>query len=532
MIEEVKKIKLEDLGKEKVNYENTISQHLDKLYQQLYRLQDEQTKGLTVRSNFSFIEKYITKRREYRKFKEQSKKLSELPTLISNTKSALTEEKSKLEKSGVYSNLKEVCKKIDLIKNAQTLYDIGITPIDAIKLLESNGIQPLLSEADKVTTIHPRDYSSKSSLIGVHKTQYAPKANMIKSVKDANVEYPSTVTLNGVRYEYHYKASRDTVHMSLNDEVSSHMFGSWDACKYAILLPLEDIPNKKIARAEPMDTFTRGSIALSKNSWILCPKDEVEQLKSYNPEVHVLGYEGDNVQGFSQPFLSQLGYRCEDVGMWGWNDDESSKQFCDLMKKEGIMSGPHSFTTFHEDEQILRQINEVVALSKLIKDNHLITKPEDIKNIQEQLDKQGLNIGITLSNLCCATTTMDVEPQSIRGNNKQAEVFIQEMQNNGFEISPSYKNILINLCKLSISNCTKNNKDKVFNIPPNTPEEEQKTIKELENTLTMDFDSERGDIPDKRGAFEKFISTVVYDSILHSQERITQKNEALDGPSL
>ena len=66
--------------------------------------------------------------------------------------------------------------------------------------------------------------------------------------------------------------------MAMNDEVSSHMFGSWDNCKYAILIPFDDIPNEKIGRVAPMDTFTRGSIELSENSWILCPKNEVERL--------------------------------------------------------------------------------------------------------------------------------------------------------------------------------------------------------------------------------------------------------------
>ena len=246
-----------------------------------------------------------------------------------------------LETSGINAKLREIGQKISFIENSRTLYELGITPTDAIELLESKGIQPVLSEADKCVFSHPRDYSSKSSLIGVHKTRYAPTANRIKSAKDSNVEYKKSITINGIQYEYSYKSARDTVHMAMNDEVSSHIFGSWDDCPYAVLIPFDDIPNEKIGRADSMDTFTRGSIELSEHTWILCPKNEVEKLKSFNPKVHVLGYEGENVQGFSQPFLTQLGYRAEDVGMWSWMDSESTQQFNDLMAREGIKRGPH-----------------------------------------------------------------------------------------------------------------------------------------------------------------------------------------------
>ena len=305
MLEEIKKIKLEELNKEKVKYDekrDAIKQRLNEIRDNLWQLQGEQSRGLTVRDDFSFIEKWIFRRKEYKKFKEQSERFYKLPILIDKVKSQLDEENKRveqeLEASGIYAKLNEINQSINSLKNAKTLFEIGITPIDAIKLLENNGIQPVLSESDKNVFVHPIDYSSKSSLIGVHKTKYAPTANMIKSAKDSNVEYKKNVTLNGVEYEYSYKSARDTVHMAMNDEVSSHMFGSWDNCKYAILIPFDDIPNEKIGRVAPMDTFTRGSIELSENSWILCPKNEVERLKIFNPKVHVLGYEGENA-----PFL-------------------------------------------------------------------------------------------------------------------------------------------------------------------------------------------------------------------------------------
>ncbi len=172
MIEEVKKIKLEELNKQKAEYDdkkNSISQKLSELRSKLWSLQGEQSRGITVRGDFSFFEKWITRRYEYKRFKAQSKRFSELPKLIIEAETELSEEESRveeeLEKTGIYAKLQEIGQRINLIENAKTLYEIGITPTDAIELLEGNGIQPVLSESDKGIFSHPRDYSSKSALI-------------------------------------------------------------------------------------------------------------------------------------------------------------------------------------------------------------------------------------------------------------------------------------------------------------------------------------------------------------------------------
>ena len=536
MIDEVKRIKLEELNNQKVQYEKkeiTIKKKMIRLESKLNDLEIEKSRGITIRDSFSFLEKWITRRNDYKKFKAQSKRFSELPKLINETQNELNAEtekvKHELEISGISSRLDEIIRKMSLIEKARTLYEMRISPTDAIELLESRGIQPVLSEADKCIFSHPRNYSSKSSLIGVHKTKYAPTANMIKSAKDANVKQKKSITINGVEYEYSYKLARDTVHMAMNDEVSSHAFGSWEDCKYAVLIPFDDIPNEKIGRAAPMDTFTRGSIDLSENTWILCPKNEVERLKIFNPKVNVLGYEGDNVIGFSQPFLTQLGYRAENVGMWDWDDTKSNNQFHELMSKEGIKTGAHTTTYFYEDEQLLASINQVVSLSKLLRDNHLIRNLEDVEDIMNQLSDNGQDFGFILSDLGEKTnmrtvvlsnlgeqieSITDIEPQSIRGNSKQADVFIEEMKNNGFYISPVYQEIMKKICVTSIWGCNKDNSDEIFSISEQATEEEQKIITELQSALVSNED-----FYNKKTAFSKFISTVICESILHSQER-------------
>lgn len=472
MIDEVKKLKLKDLENQKLQYEekeNAVKQRLHTLNVELNTLIVEQSHGITIRDNFSFLEKFFTRRNDYKKFKEQTKRYSELTKLISKTENELETEKTKvaseLETLGINTKFREIEQKISSIKNAKTLPEIEISSLEAIELLESNGIQPVLSEADKYIISNPRDYSSKSSLIGVHKTKYAPTANIIKSAKASNKKYQEHVIINGVEYEYSFKSARDTVHMAMNDEVSSHIYGSWDDCKYAVLIPFEDIANEKIARAQPEDTFTRGNLELSEHTWILCPKNEVEQLKIFNPKVNVLGYEGENVTGFSQPFLTQLGYSAENVGMWNWHNVESNRKFYELLNKEGIKNGSHMLTYFYEDEKLLTHINQAVSLSKLLRDNHLIRNPEDVENVMKQLKDNYQDFGAILSDLFTESTSQisDLEPQAIKGNNKHIDVFLEEMKNNGFYISPAYQDTMKNLKAISVDDLEADKRRTAYN---------------------------------------------------------------------
>lgn len=524
MIDAVKEILLRQLSEQQEEYRKereSYRKKVNELNDEYTRLKYEQSKRITVRDDFSFFERWFTRRREYKMVKERSKRLSKLPQLIIEIKANLDKEHTKAEdeikKSGIEANIREIEGKIWKIEEAKTLWEMELSPTEAIELLEREGIQPVLSESDKTIFSHSRDYSSKSSLIGVHKTKYPPTANMIRTSKDSNVEERKKITINGVEYEYSYKFARDTVHVAMNDEVSSHAYGSWDDCKYAILIPFEDIPNEKIGRAAPMDTFTRGSIELSENTWVLCPKNEVDRLKAFNPKVHVLGYDGASVQGFSQPFLTQLGYRAEDVHMWGWTDKKSQRQFYELMKRERIKTGAHTYTHFHEDERMLTEINQAVSLCILLRDNHLISNPEDIEKVTEQLEKNCQGFGFILSGLGeKSSAEKDLELSSIKGNHKQVDIFLEEMKKNGFNISNVYQDILRKLCEISIYDCNETNGGMVFSLPEEVSEEEQRVIGELKATLATN----RYINPDIRAnAFGKFLSSVIGNAIIHSHVR-------------
>lgn len=524
MLEQVKKIKLEELNKQKQECTEEIENIKQQFYQireTLWRLQGEDAGGLTVQGKFTFFQKWITRRQAYKRYKEQVKRLKALPKLINEAREKVSEEKEKAEEilrqRRLYEKSYEISQEMEKIENAETLKNLEISLQEAIEMLENNGDKVILTDSDKISFYTPSNYSSTSSLMCVHKTNYMPTANIIKSAKDSNVNMKKEISLNGKQYEYSYNSARSTVHFAVNDEVSSHSYGSWDDCKYAVLIPFEDIPKEKIGRAAPMDTFTRGSVDISENTWILCPKNEVDQLKVFNPKAHILGYEGENVKGFSRPLLTQLGYPGEEVGMWGWEDNTSNKRFYELMEKEEIKIGTHTYTYFAEDERILTSINHAVALSKMLRDNHLITSVEDIPNIMEQLQEKGDYYGRILLDLCTKSETEpDKEPESIKANNRQTDIFFSEMKKNGFDISPNYQNVLKELSKVSIYECNDENKDIVFRYPENATETEKRTIEELKTTLTS---KNKYDPTKVKEAFNIFIANVIGETILHSQEK-------------
>ena len=511
MISEIKRIKLEELDKRKKELkeqEESIKSSLKVLEEKLEQLKKEQSNYNSLTKNFNFLERTITKRKDYKEYLEQLKKYNELFEKINRTDIELFNEKDNVKNKclGIEKNLEDIELQVNKINEARTLNDLGLSLIEAFNFLEKNGVQPVLTEEDKVVYDNPRNYTSKSSLIGVHKTRYIPENNMIRTAKDSNVKEKRKITLNGVNYEYSFKNERNTIHMALNDEVSSHTFGSWDDCKYSILIPLEDIPNEKIGQAAPIDTFTKGSLELTNNAWILCPKEEVSEIKHKNPLVHVLGYEGENVKGFSKPFLTQLGYRGEDVGMWNWESEESIKQFCDLMKKEHIDTTPHSFTTFFKEEKALLSINQVIALSKLIRNNKLIKNRNDIEKIKKQLIEQYQDFGNILSRLSETSPNNNI-------NEKLVDVFFERMHNNGFDFPLTYKNIFKYVCL----NQVVDEQADIFNIPSNATKEERKIVSDLKNNIKSSY------LGPQERYFRSFVNDIIFESILNSKRKENKK---------
>lgn len=274
----------------------------------------------------------------------------------------------------------------------KTLDDYNLTVQEAIKLLKSNNIPVILTEADKHIIDRPREYEEKglNSLILVHKTRYMPNGSVIKSPKDVEAKTQAETTIEGKKYDYAFKRARNTVHFAVNGEVSSHELGEWDDCKYAILIPFVDIPKEQIMSAAAMDTYTYGSVKLTPDTWILCPKGEIEEISKKNSGVQVLEYEGENVQGYANAFISTLGYRVEEIGKWSLGDDTSQSQYFELISREGLKWVTHYNSRESKIETNRESINVAIEILKKVKENTFLDSQEKISNLYKELNTQSM----------------------------------------------------------------------------------------------------------------------------------------------
>ena len=146
----------------------------------------------------------------------------------------------------------------------------------------------------------------------------------------------------------------------------------------------------------------------------------------------------------------------------------------------------------------------------------MITKPEDIENIMQQLENNYPSFGSILSEQLGKTTEIiyNIKPMAIKANGKHVDVFLEEMRKNGFVISPAYEDVIKKLGEISILNCNNDNEESIFSFSEQASEDEKKAIDELRKALVLNSDNNQ-----KIRAFGKFLSTAIGKSILESQER-------------
>ncbi|MBO4823540.1 MAG: hypothetical protein J5580_03170 [Clostridia bacterium] len=408
-----------------------LKDRLSGLEQRLAKMQwqDEHSMSAFRGKRLSTFKRLFTERKVYREYQQALTELNALPdqiaALTSELEIAEMQTAHQIADNGILAQIQAAEQAFWQIERATCLSELGITPAEAVKLLTDNEITPFLDESDRKVFERPREYETKgkAALCAVHKMDIMPANSRLSTLKEANVERTEKVTLDGKEYEYSYLLERDTVHLSMNDEVSSHVFGNWDQCHYTVLQPCAEIANEKIGSLEPNDTFTRGGVDLTKNAWILCPIDEVETVQELNPHVHVLGYKGENAQGLAAPFLSQLGYRAESVGMWGWSNWESEQQFYRIAEREKLPVIQHTDSPDYQDEDFKIGTNKTIALVKMLVENDLVHSAADLEHLQPQLKHVGFDI---------AKSQMSA---GIVANHHNIEVLAEKMQRAGMALS-------------------------------------------------------------------------------------------------
>ena len=288
----------------------------------------------TQLSNLSNAEKKIkeaqkplfAKKYEILNYKERHKFLSKIPFVSRKAKKEFNVIEKQLssmleETLQIVSQRSQGERKIEDIERAKNLTELGYDFASAKDFLESKGWEPFLERGDKIPTnpwerpLGSKELSDKVML--VRKTEIRPEKSLILTPKNGGAltdAKKSTFTILGDNLTLQVPLERETIHFCQNCEVASHAEGKFDGTKYAVIIPMDDVPKESIKSAAVGDTFVKGNVSLTKDSYILCPANEVRMMRKLNPETNVIGYSGANVDGFAEILLSNLDINIKSPG--------------------------------------------------------------------------------------------------------------------------------------------------------------------------------------------------------------------------
>lgn len=240
---------------------------------------------------------------------------------------------------------------------------------------------------------------SIDDLVMVHKTSYFPN-KAIKTPFDTKKFAMKTINckIDGEDREYKYpiRSYRNTVHFCLNGGVESHAYGRWDDIKYAILMPLSKNKDKIVGGTE-CDLFSLGSVPITDNAYILCPKEEIDKMKEANPTAHVIGYEGDSVSKYVNVFLSNiLGYKykvpTQNSRNWDSGQGIDAENVCKLMKDNGWELTDHTGSKWDINDHLQQSIDLLDGWLKIVIHEKLLYSSSNIDEVKRMIIRRFENI--------------------------------------------------------------------------------------------------------------------------------------------
>ena len=232
---------------------------------------------------------------------------------------------------------------------------------------------------------------SIEDLVMVHKTNFFPYG-AVKTPYETGLSSQRTYecVIDGKEKNFciPYRVYRNTAHFCLNGAVESHAYGSWDGVKYAILMPLAKNKDKIVAGTE-CDLFSFGSVPITDNAYILCPKDEMNTMRNANPSAHIIGFEGDFVDPYVNVFLSNiLNYKykmpTENSRYWDSGYGKDFENVCRIIQENGWEYTSHTGTKWDKDDYTKRFTELLCNWLKIIINEKLLyslSNKDEVKNV-------------------------------------------------------------------------------------------------------------------------------------------------------
>ena len=254
-------------------------------------------------------------------------------TEIDDTISKLDKKSKELDKKSkeIDDKIKEIYQTIGIcsisdaekykskVEQAKSLRDLDLDFKEAIEILSKSNIEVVLDESDKM----PNDVMAMSGIGGkegyaiefTHLTDYLPENGEILRMIDKGARHK----ISGEWGEVEIDPARETTHLAACSEVANVYGSSWDNKKIGIILPLNGLAkDMNITSYSPADFQIRSKVRIPNNGYIICPKDMVDEAKQKNPNLNIIGYEGENVRGLVNQMLVYLGYDYSRVGEDGF----------------------------------------------------------------------------------------------------------------------------------------------------------------------------------------------------------------------
>ena len=250
---------------------------------------------------------------------------------------------------------------------------------------------------------------SIEDLVMVHKTNFFPYG-AVKTPYETGLSsqrtYECVIDGKEKKFCIPYRVYRNTAHFCLNGAVESHAYGSWDGAKYAVLMPLAKNKEKIVAGTE-CDLFSFGSVPITDNAYILCPKDEMNTMRNANPSAHIIGFEGNSVDPYVNVFLSNvLDYKykmpTQNSRTWDSGYSEDCENVYRIIKENDWKYGDHTGSKWDKDDYTKRFTELLCNWLKIIINEKLLyslSNKDEVKNvIIKILDGGNLFNGFSFAN--------------------------------------------------------------------------------------------------------------------------------------
>ena len=260
---------------------------------------------------------YIIKRFHQKRITEIDDRIKELDR---KSKEIVDEIKEINQKLGYYQTIRiySISDAEDYkskVEQAKSLRDLDLDFKKAKEILSKSNIEVVLDESDKM----PNNVMAMSGIGGkegyaiafTHLTDYLPENGEILRMIDKGARHK----ISGEWGEVEIDPARGTTHLAAFSEVANVYGSSWDNKKIGIILPLNGLEkDMNITSYSPADFQIRSKVRIPNNGYIICPKDMVDEAKQKNPNLNIIGYEGENVRGLVNQMLVYLGYDYSRVG--------------------------------------------------------------------------------------------------------------------------------------------------------------------------------------------------------------------------